>query len=173
MKVSINAGHCPGLDPGAVGQTGLQEAEVTRSVALSVVNLLNYFNHETQFIQSNELSHITSLSNKFDSDMLVSIHCNAAENRQAVGTETYFYPGSMQGSLLAECIHNELVGLGLTDRGTKAAGFYVLKYTNCPAVLIELCFISNKKEEILLASPDFQTQCAEAIVRGIQKYIGE
>jgi N-acetylmuramoyl-L-alanine amidase len=32
MRITINAGHCPGLDSGAVGQTGLQEANVIKDI---------------------------------------------------------------------------------------------------------------------------------------------
>lgn len=32
MKITINGGHCPGLDSGAVGATGLQEAVVIKDV---------------------------------------------------------------------------------------------------------------------------------------------
>lgn len=167
MKISVNAGHCPGLDPGAVGPNGTQEADVTKSVAEKLCALLQYFGHETQFIQLDSLSDICAEANQFGADIFVSIHCNAAENPAAHGTETYYCEGSGAGSRLAQYINSELSGMGLTNRGTKTARFQVLMDTNMPAVLVELAFISNPQEEELLADANSQQTFAEVICRGV------
>lgn len=173
MRVTINAGHMAGgVDPGAIGQRGLQEADVVKVVALSATSLLDYMGHEVQFVQSDSLREICDLSNAWGSDIFVSIHANAAKNRNAHGTETWAYEGSVDGARLAQCIQGELIAAtGLADRGVKqSAGLYVLRNTECPACLVELAFISNPHEETLLASTEWQQKAAEAIVRGVQKY---
>jgi N-acetylmuramoyl-L-alanine amidase len=173
MRTATNGGHFPGLDPGAIGPNGLQEADVARNIALIVHDLLTASGHQDQFIQSNDLDEICSISNEWGADIFISIHCNGHTNSEAHGTETWAYEGSAQSVYLARCIQDELIkATGLADRGVKQSrGLYVLKHTYCPAILIELCFISNSEEEKLLASPCFQEQCAKAIGEGIKKYI--
>lgn len=173
MRITINAGHAPsGIpDPGAVNiEIGLKEAIVNHDVAMNVVNLLDYDGHETQFVQDDNLAKICELANEFDADIFISIHCNAAENAEAHGTETYHVYGSPGSSMLAQYVHSEIVSIGLTNRGTKTAKFYVLEYTKMPAILVELAFISNEKDAKLLASEDGKNQLAEAIYRGITHY---
>jgi N-acetylmuramoyl-L-alanine amidase len=77
-----------------------------------------------------------------------------------------------QSSQLAEMIQAELNSLlGTRNRGIKQAPFKVLTGVACPAVLIEAAFISNPEEEKKLASERFQMSVAEAIYRGLAKYL--
>lgn len=74
---------------------------------------------------------------------------------------------------LAACIQEELVrGLGLEDRGVKQAGFYVMLGTEAamPSVLVELGFISNRREERLLKTSAFRRRAALALFRGIRNF---
>ena len=113
------------------------------------------------------------MSNEWGSDVFVSVHCHAAANRQAHGTETFYFPLSAEGHNLASYIQGELIdALGRYDRGVKSGNLWVVRYTNCPAALVELAFISNPEEEALLADQDFQYRCAVAIWRGVKGYLG-
>ncbi len=77
-----------------------------------------------------------------------------------------------QSSQLAELIQAELNALlGTRNRGIKQAPFKVLTGVACPAVLIEVAFISNPDEERKLTSGDFQMSVAEAIFRGLSRYL--
>lgn len=77
-----------------------------------------------------------------------------------------------QSSQLADLIQAELNSLlGTRNRGIKQAPFKVLTGVACPAVLIEAAFISNPDEERKLATDEFQTSVAEAIFRGLSKYL--
>ena len=172
MRITINAGHSE-VDPGAIGPSGLQEALVNRQVSIKVCALLNYFGHRTQLVQSDSLQEICELSNTWESDIFISIHCNAAENPSAHGTETFYCEGSTKGSGLAQYIHCELVGLGLANRGTKNNPLYVTKHTDAPACLVEIAFISNAEEEAMLSDVNMQYTFAEAICRGIQNFCKE
>lgn len=165
MKICINAGHCPGADPGAVGSVST-EAEVVRDIAKVVVADLEAIGIETLFVQENELYDICRLSNNFGADLFVSIHCNAASNYSARGTETYCYSFNTKGANLAQCINDQIVNsLGTVDRGVKTAKYYVLKETDCPAVLVETAFISNPDDEKLLIGNI--EAFAHAIARGV------
>lgn len=172
MKICINGGHYPGLDSGAVGATGLQEAEVAKQISERVVDILREVGYNALFIQKNELYEITELSNDFCADLFVSIHCNAAENRSAQGTETFY--GSNEGAKLAQCIQSQIVdNIGTVDRGIKdGSHLYVIKHTDCIAVLTELAFISNEVDECMLSDKNKQDELARALARGITDYVG-
>ncbi len=57
------------------------------------------------------------------------------------------------------------------DRGVKHARFYVLKNASCPAVLVEVGFISNPGEEKVLASSVGQTVIVDSLLNGFKKYL--
>jgi N-acetylmuramoyl-L-alanine amidase len=79
-----------------------------------------------------------------------------------------------QSSILAESIQNELNSLFLTkNRGIKQAPFKVLCGVACPAVLVEVAFISDPEEERKLRSEDFQMKVAQAVFRGLENYIAQ
>jgi N-acetylmuramoyl-L-alanine amidase len=73
---------------------------------------------------------------------------------------------------LAELVQEELNALlGTANRGIKQAPFKVLTGAACPAVLVEVAFISNPDEEKELVAPDFQDNVAQAIYRGLLSYV--
>ncbi len=77
-----------------------------------------------------------------------------------------------QSSQLAEMVQGELDALlGTRNRGIKQAPFKILTGVACPAILVEVAFISNPDEEQKLASEDFQAKVAEAIYRGLARYL--
>ena len=77
-----------------------------------------------------------------------------------------------ESSLLAETIQEELNHLlGTRNRGIKQIPFKVLTGVACPAVLVEVAFISNPDEEKKLRTEWFQNNVVEAIYRGVESYI--
>ena len=78
----------------------------------------------------------------------------------------------IQSSLLAESIQKELNSLLRTrNRGIKQAPFKVLTGVACPAVLVEVAFISNSNEERNLRREWFQKEITKAIYQGLVNYI--
>jgi N-acetylmuramoyl-L-alanine amidase len=77
-----------------------------------------------------------------------------------------------QSSQLAEIVQSELNELlNTANRGIKQAPFKVLTGVACPAILVEVAFITNPEEEKKLQSEDFQATVAEAIYRGLAKFL--
>ncbi len=77
-----------------------------------------------------------------------------------------------ESSQLAEYIQKELnVLLGTENRGIKQAPFKVLTGVACPAVLVEVAFISNPEEERRLGTDAFQNNVAQAIYRGLVNFL--
>jgi N-acetylmuramoyl-L-alanine amidase len=91
--IVIDAGH-GGHDPGCNGGNS-REKEVTLSIALKLGKLIEdslknvkviYTRKTDKFI---ELSERSNIANKNGADLFISIHCNANDNKEACGTETY------------------------------------------------------------------------------------
>jgi N-acetylmuramoyl-L-alanine amidase len=79
-----------------------------------------------------------------------------------------------QSSELAESIQTELNLLwGTANRGIKQAPFKVLTGVACPAVLVEVAFLSNPQEERKLLTDEFQRKVAEAIYNGLTNFLRE
>lgn len=168
MKIVVNGGHEPNVDSGAVGSRST-EAEVTQKLMLLVAAYLEKAGCEVMAVQTADLAEICNVTNRWGADILVSIHCNAF-NQKAKGTETFAYYGSREGDSLAHHIQSQIVtSLATTNRGVKEAGFYVLKHSKCTAVLVETAFIDNKGDEQLLL--DKTDEFARAIARGVTDYI--
>lgn len=73
---------------------------------------------------------------------------------------------------LADIIQKKLVDyLKLENRGIKQAPFVVLKGANMAAVIVEVGFISNPKEEKLFKTNKFRENAAQALFEAIKYYI--
>lgn len=185
MKVFINPGHDTTYDSGAVNQnTGLRECDVAAEVGARVASYLEAAGCECQIMQSDNLAPtpagrseyadrqgptVTETANEWGADLFVSIHCNAA-NTEAQGTEVECFGDGGAGEALAQYIQSQIVSsIGTTDRGVKyMPKLLVLRYTDMPAVLVEMAFIDNDEDAALLESK--QDDFARAIARGVTDY---
>ena len=166
MKIFINPGHHKDLDSGACGN-GLREADVALKIANRVQSYLQAVGYITKVFYYDGLGEICNDANSWKADLFVSIHCNAATGN-ARGTET-FHSGSVNGKKLAEFIQKQMISrIDTVDRGIKQAGFYVIKNTNMPAVLVETAFIDNPIDAKLLV--EREDDFARAIAVGITDY---
>jgi len=101
------------------------------------------------------------IANENSPKMFVSIHCNAASNLSARGVEVWYYNHLGISKKLAGLFVNRLSIWSSKNRGIKRAyvdnkGIYVLKYTKCPAVLLELGFLSSSLDRKRLVDPIWQ-----------------
>jgi N-acetylmuramoyl-L-alanine amidase len=77
----------------------------------------------------------------------------------------------MESSQLAETVQDSMTrSLKIPNRGVKQAGFYVLGGAAMPAVLIEIGFVTNPREEKRLRDPKYRDEIARAIYSGIAAY---
>lgn len=82
-RVCIDPGHAGrNVDPGAVGASGLQEADVNLSIAKLVAHYLDAVGYqvlltrtEPEQPETDELGYRTNVSDQFGADVFVSIHC--------------------------------------------------------------------------------------------------
>lgn len=181
-SICIDPGH-GGSDPGAIGPTGTKEKDNTLAISLLLRDRLEcngatvVMTRETDKDASypdatadEELGARVDIANEAGTDIFVSIHNDSFTNQTASGTTTYHY-GDGESARLAGAIQKCLVDeMGTRDRGSRFASFYVIRYTDMPAILVEAAFISNPEEEVLLASVDGRYKAADSIFRGIVKY---
>ncbi len=59
----------------------------------------------------------------------------------------------------------------LRNRGVKKAPFIVLIGANMPSILAEISFVSNPGDERKLETPEYRQKIAEALYRGVAKYV--
>jgi N-acetylmuramoyl-L-alanine amidase len=77
----------------------------------------------------------------------------------------------VESSNLAEIIQDSMTAsLHIPNRGVKQAGFYVLGGAAMPAVLIEIGFVTNPKEEHRLKDSRYRDEIAGAIFAGLEEY---
>ena len=183
--IVIDPGH-GGSDAGAIGPSGVTEKSVSLAVSLKAQELLKASGYQVVMTRTTDVdvaapgvSDATELQARVDkappnAALFISVHCNAFSNSRANGMETYYAPTAVKGARLARLLNEELERLGgLNNRGVKAARFYVMTHSQCPASLIELGFITNPHEEKLLASEDYQQKLAQAITNAVNRYFNQ
>lgn len=103
-------------------------------------------------------------------DLYVSIHCNAGSS-SARGIEVWHSTNDPSGRRYASDVLAGMLGAtGAKNRGVKTANFYVTRWSNQPAVLVECGFLSNPSERARLASSSYQTRLARGIANGIDRF---
>ncbi|HIG12800.1 MAG: N-acetylmuramoyl-L-alanine amidase [bacterium] len=182
-RIVIDPGH-GGSDPGASGN-GLVEKDLNLVVALRLAALLDADTADTsgggtwQVLLTRSTDVFVSLqgrvniANAWPADRFISIHHNSFTSSAAHGTETYSFQEGTFSADLRDKVQEELVGaLGLTDRGSKTANFFVLSQTSMPAVLSEAGFLTSPGDAAVLSNPAAQQAAAEAHLFGLQRHYG-
>jgi len=118
------------------------------------------------------------LANAWGAEIFVSIHANAAGSSSANGAETYWRDVSATDRILSQRLASYVqqayvAETGMSNRGVKTANFYVLRWSNMPAILIETGFMTNSSDLTKLKSPAFQKKAALGIAKGIDRFMAE
>ena len=182
--VILDPGH-GGHDPGAVGPTGLREADVALDVAERIAKELAPYPIAVFLTRNSDLfcalDERAAFANIRRADLFLSIHCNASETHAAAGYEVWTTPGNTKADAFATKLYMAYAaafpGLrGRTDMADgdqdKEAAFAVLRLTACPAALFELEFIDSPGGEAWLAHPSNLDLAARALAGGILAHHG-
>jgi N-acetylmuramoyl-L-alanine amidase len=169
--VVIDAGH-GGYDRGGIPGQRVPEKTMTLNVAQRLKAVLTAYGYRVVMTRDSDLfvplGTRVAIANSYRDAIFVCIHFNAARRGSANGIETYFY--SSQSLPLASAIHYYVAGGAPTpNRGVRRRGFYVLRKTTIPAVLVECGFLTNATEANYAQSSDYQQKLAEEIGRGIRE----
>jgi N-acetylmuramoyl-L-alanine amidase len=169
--IVIDPGH-GGNDPGAVRKNDY-EKHYTLDISKRIQQKLIRKGAKVVMLRTKDtnpsLYQRVKKTNRSEGDFLISVHVNSFINDKANGTETYYYKKNEK--LAAKYIQKHLTrNLNLKNNGIKRAKMYVLKYSKIPGVLIEPCFMTNKKEYGLLKTMTFREKIANATVKGLEEY---
>ncbi len=178
VKVFIDPGH-GGPEPGALGPSGLREADVNLRVATVLRNcLVEYGGAVVKMSRTGDadvsLADRVAAANSWAAERFVSVHHNASYNSSYNAIETYAYVYADRVALdLRDRVHARLVaGLGLPDGGPRTASFYVLRNTRMPAILTEGSYISNPYQEARLKDAGYTWREGYCIYLGIADHYG-
>lgn len=176
----LDPGH-GGVDSGAMATGSLYEKDVVLDIAFKMLYwnkelLSGYFDiYLTRSIDTLiSLNLRTKLARHLKPDLFVSLHCNHAQNKKASGIEVYTFLKTQstnnfqsESEVLAKVISEGIAtNLGFANRGGKTANFQVLRDTKniCPAVLVEMGFLSNTDESKYLKLNEKREALALAIL---------
>jgi N-acetylmuramoyl-L-alanine amidase len=192
-RVLIDPGH-GGKDPGTQGGKR-REKDITLQVARRLEKELAAKGYTVALTRTRDvdlsLGARSQKARSWKADIVVSLHCNAAGSGIR-GVESFRVPPvgarstySMQRATSA-CTNNAwdadnarlayeiqratVSSTAATDRGLKHARFAVLKESPCPAVLVEMGFMSHGTEAANLANAEYQAKLARGIALGIGRY---
>ena len=172
--IVIDAGH-GGSDVGATRE-GIYEKDITLDISKRLAKILDKKGYNVLMIRDKDqtvsLQDRVKYTEDNHGDLFVSIHVNSSLTTEGVGIEThYFTPQSYD---FAQIVHKEFANtIKAKDRGLFKSRFYVIKNTTCPSILVETGFISNPEERKELMTSERRQKTAEAIAKGIQKYLGK
>lgn len=175
VTICLDPGH-GGNDSGAIGINNVYEKNLTLKIAQYCKQELEKYDCHVVMTRTGDtnpsLEDRANYAKSQGAQYLISIHLNSAAGGGAVGAEVY-YPNthwrpdiSQNGKNVAQAIQNQLVSLGIRDRGIKfrtidtneypdpyryddgsVADYYGIirnaKYNGLTGMIIEHCFINN------------------------------
>src|SRR5205814_3761981 len=165
-----DAGH-GGHDRGGIPGQRIAEKDMTLDVAQRLRNLLSASGYRVVMTRDSDvfvpLPTRVAIANSYRDAIFVCIHFNSATRSGANGIETYFF--SRESLALASSIHYYVAGGAPTlNRGVRRRGYYVLRRTAIPSVLVECGFLTNPTEAQYAQSGNYRQKLAEEIARGIR-----
>jgi len=171
--IVIDAGH-GGEDTGA--QIGAeQEKKIVENIAKKISRLNSKDEIEIILLRNDdsfvELSERVAKINKINPSLVISLHVNSSKNLNQNGVNAYvskqngFYEKSKESAEnLVDKISNEKLAKG----EVKDANYYVLKNSKCPALLVEIGYLTNENDRNYLVSENGQNEIANKIVEFIK-----
>ncbi len=177
IKIFVDAGH-GGNEKGAVGPTRVNEKDINLSIANYLVQYLKSAGADVITSRTDDskvgLYERVDISKKNDALISISIHNNSmpigGNPYIGNGTEVHYY--NENAKLLAEIINKNLaIDLNLKDNGIHKSSFVMTRQTLPLSVLVEVAYMINPEEYILLQNSQFQKNIAKSIKKSIEKYI--
>ncbi len=166
------------LDPGHGGEdTGLSsDAALEKDIDLEICSKLKIMlegqGYEVILSREEDVrlskEERVAAANASGADLLVSVHCNYAQDSGASGIVSYYEPDSKESKTLCENIQKEATEeSGAPDGGTLEGSFSIINDTDMPAVLVEAGYLSNSMEAGDLAEDSYRNDMAKGIAKGI------
>ena len=175
LTVIIDAGH-GGKDPGAMLNSEIKEKDFSLSIA-KILKEKGGSNTKINLIFTREKDEFLELNKRIASnaDLLISIHSSFSENNEDSGIDCIVAKESNykdQSETIGKLLIGELSQLnGInTKTSLKEANLMVLKESNCPALLLNLGYISNSNDLNFISNKHNQSLICDKILNAINQF---
>ncbi len=179
--VTVHAGHNPTGKIASGASDYIDESKENRVITKKVVRLLKRNGIKAYDCtvnngksQTDVLRKICAKCNSKKRDLDISIHFNSADHQRirdgkTTGTEVWVKNTSAVRGDVAKRICSRMAKLGFKNRGVKTtSNLWFLNKTTKPAILIEVCFVSDPDDAVLYKK--HKDDIAKAIVQAIISY---
>lgn len=179
-SITIHGGHNPAGKIACGASDYIDESTEDRIIVKKVIALLKKHNIKAYDCtvnngksQNDVLKKICDKCNAKERDLDISVHFNAAghtkKDGKTLGTEVWVKSLDGIRGNVAKRICNQLSKIGFKNRGVKISNnLYVLNHTNKPAILIEVCFVTDYDDAKLYN--ENKDEVAKRIVNAILNY---
>ena len=174
LTIAVDAGH-GGENIGATGVVSkIKEKDYTLLIAKELKKQL--IKKKAKVVMTRTKDTTLSMFERIqylgqqNPDLLISIHLNSSSQDTTSGVSTYYrYIGFRP---LSEAILKSMLQLGLHEFGNVGSfNFSLNGPTDYPNCLVEVAFLSNKKDEKKILDPRFRRETAAKIIEGIEEFL--
>jgi len=155
--IVLDPGH-GGIDTGAIGPDGLLEKTINLQVALDLASILKVQGAHVVLTRATDvyvsLKDRIDIANKLHADLFLCMHHNSIEGAPDVDRpQAYYWSTTDSSEMAAKIFLEEFDNFTGTKGDLIQEEFYVLRYAQVPAVLIEPFFMSDPTREAWLENP--------------------
>jgi N-acetylmuramoyl-L-alanine amidase len=168
--------------------TGLPEAELNLRVALRVRSLLQRAGVHVVMTRTTtsgkSIGNVARarIANDAHAALFLRIHADGSSSPSTAGTHTLYpafhrgwtddiYSASKRAARIVQAA--EVRALGFPDAGLQERSDYTgFNWSNVPAILVEMGFMTNPTEDRLLATPVYERRAAIGLCRGTLRFLG-
>lgn len=180
--VCIDAGH--GGHDGGAHSGSVYEKNLTLSIAKKTADAFAQAGATVVMTRKSDvfipLLERNNIADRNMADFFIAIHINSNKVANSLsGGIAFHHKGNETDKVLAECVQDQIADISKlpslgawSDGKIYQSGFSVLRNASQPAILLELGFINNTKDRARLQQASFQNDVADAIVRGVQDFLG-
>lgn len=182
--ILIDAGHGH-PDGGAISDfSSVCESDLNLEYALTLKQFFNSLNYKVKLTRSTkhaiaktkteDMEKRKKIIEESNCDIFISIHMNRFSLSSSLGAQVFYKLEDENSKLLAENVKNLFVkNLEFSRKLALEGDFMVLNSANCPAILIECGFLSNKLDETRLRSKKYRENLCYQIFCGTIKYLNK
>ena len=175
-----------------VSDSGVAESGINLQITRRLYEILRFLGHPAVMTRTgdeaiyddaaatlrekkvSDLKNRTKLANETAGGLLISIHQNSMPDHPSVHGAQVFYNGAASGPRLGETVQAALNGAVNAGNGKNAKAIdstiYLMKNVQCPAILVECGFLSNRTETGQLLTGGYQLKLAVCIAAGFLQH---